>query len=113
MYIEIKIIMNNSKQTDLMAMNVTWSLEDLELYDNRIGALDSPSTIFTISKTIVLAMGIIAQTTFYKMMKRLPGRVINQILYQHMVRAIYISRFRIFFRLLLSRWREVYSFSGI
>ena len=77
--------MNNSKQTDLMAMNVTWSLEDLELYNNRIGV--GESTIFTISKTISLAMGIIAQTTFYKMMKRLPGRVINQILYQHMVRA--------------------------
>ena len=79
--------MNNSKQTDLMAMDVTWSLEDLELYDNRIGV--GEATIFTISKTIVLAMGIIAQKTFYKMMKRLPGRVINQILYPHMVRAIH------------------------
>jgi hypothetical protein len=77
--------MNNSKQTDFMAMNVTWSLEDLELYDDRIGV--GESTIFTISKTILFAIGIIAQTTFYKMMKRLPGRVINQILYQHMVRA--------------------------
>ena len=80
--------MNNSKQTDLMAMDVTWSLEDLKLYDNRIGV--GEATIFTISKTIVLAMGIIAQKTFYKMMKRLPGRVINQILYPHMVRAIHI-----------------------
>ena len=80
--------MNNSKQTDLMAMDVTWSLEELELYDNRIGL--GEATIFTISKTIVLAMGIIAQKTFYKMMKRLPGRVINQILYPHMVRAIHI-----------------------
>ena len=80
--------MNNSRQTDLMAMDVTWLLEDLDLYENRIGV--GEATIFTISETIVLAMGIIAQTTFYKMMKRLPGRVINQILYQHMVRAIYI-----------------------
>ena len=88
MYIEVKIIMNNSRQTDLMAMDVTWLLEDLDLYENRIGV--GEATIFTISETIVLAMGIIAQTTFYKMMKRLPGRVINQILYQHMVRAIYI-----------------------
>ena len=80
--------MNNSKQTDLMAMDVTWSLEDLELHDNRIGV--GEATIFTISKTIVLAMGIIAQRTFYKMMRRLPGRVINQILYPHMVRPIHI-----------------------
>ena len=85
-YIDIEIIMNNSKQTDLMAMDVTWSLKDLEVYDNCIGV--GEATIFTISKTIVLAMGIIAQKTFYKMMKRLPGRVINLILYPHMVRAI-------------------------
>ena len=87
-YIDIKIIMNNSKQTDLMRMDVTWSLEDLELYDYRIGVVEA--TIFTICKTIVLAMGMIAQRTFYKMMERLPGRVINQILYLHMVRATYI-----------------------
>ena len=81
--------MNNSKQTDLMAMDVTWSVEDLELYGNRVGV--GEATFFSISKTIVLAMGIIAQKTFYKMMKRLPGRVINQILYPHMVRAIHIG----------------------
>jgi hypothetical protein len=80
--------MNSSKQTDLMAMDVTWSLEDLELYDYQIGV--GEATIFTISKTIVLAMGMIAQRTFYKMMKRLPGRVINKILYLHMVRATYL-----------------------
>ena len=68
-----------------MGMDVTWSLEDLKLYDHRIGV--GEATIFTISKTIVLAMGMIAQKTFYKMMERLPGRVINQILYLHMVRA--------------------------
>ena len=70
-----------------MAMDVTWLLEDLDLYENRIGV--GEATFFTISETIVLAMGIIAQTTFYKMMKRLPGRVINQILYQHMVSTYY------------------------
>ena len=80
--------MNNSKQTDLMGMDVTWSLEDLKLYDHRIGV--GEATFFTISKTIVMAMGMIAQKTFYKMMERLPGRVINQILYLHMVRATYI-----------------------
>ena len=77
--------MNNLKQADLMAMNVTWSDEDLEFYDNRFGVVKA--TIFTIANTVMLAMGVIAQKTFYKMMKRLPGRVINQILYQHMVRA--------------------------
>ena len=83
--------MNDSKQTDLIGMDVTWSLEDLELYDHRIGV--GEATIFTISKTIVLAMGMIAQKTFYKMMERLPGRVINQILYLHMVRATYVHMY--------------------
>ena len=77
--------MNNSKQTNLTAMDLTWSLEDLDLYDSRIGV--GEATIFTISRTIIWAMGIIAQKTFYNMMKRLPGRVINQILHAHMVRA--------------------------
>ena len=79
--------MNNSKQSDLMAMNVTWSDEDLELYDNRFGVVEA--TIFTMANAVMLAMGVFSQKTFYKMMKRLPGRAINQILYPHMVRATY------------------------
>ena len=79
-------MMKDSKQTDLLDMNVTWSHKDLELYDNRFGFMEA--TIFSTVNTIMFAMGVIAQRTFYKMMKRLPGRAINQILYPHMVRAI-------------------------
>ena len=43
-------------------MDVTCSLEDLELYDSRVGV--GEATFFTISRTIVWAMGIIAQKTF-------------------------------------------------
>ena len=43
------------------------------------------ATIFTIAKVVIFAMAIIAQKTFYRMMKRLPGRAINEILYSHMV----------------------------
>ena len=78
--------MKDSKQTDLLDMNVTWSHEDLELYDNRFGIMEA--TIFSTVNTIMLAMGVIVHRIFYKMMKRLPGRAINQILYPHMVRAI-------------------------
>ena len=39
-------------------MDVTCSLEDLELYDSRVGV--GEATFFTISRTIVWAMGIIA-----------------------------------------------------
>ena len=63
--------MNNSKQTNLMAMDLTWSLEDLDLYDSRIGV--GEATIFTISRTIIWAMGIIAQKTFYNTVLPLVG----------------------------------------
>ena len=80
-------MMNDSKNTDLMAMNVTWSDEDLKLYENRLGFEEA--TIFTIAKIVIFAMAVVAHRTFYKMMKRLPGRAINEILYSHMVRVTY------------------------
>ena len=73
----------NSKQIDLMSMNVTWFPNDLEVYKYQVGVVEA--TILTIVKIIVLGMAVIAQITFYQMMKRLPGRAINQILYPHMV----------------------------
>ena len=83
-------MMDNSKNTDLMAMNVTWSDEDLKLYENRLGFEEA--TIFTIAKIVIFAMAVVAHRTFYKMMKRLPGRAINEILYSHMVRVTYILK---------------------
>ena len=76
-------MINDSKQISLKAMNVTWSPEDLELYENRVGLLEA--AIFTTAKIMILAMAVVAHRTFYKMMKRLPGRAINQILYPNMV----------------------------
>ena len=76
-------MINDSKKIGLMAMNVTWSHEDLELYENRVGLVEA--AIFTTAKIVILAMAVVAHRTFYKMMKRLPGRAINQILYPHMV----------------------------
>ena len=73
----------NSKQIDLMSMNVTWFNKDLEVFTNKVGIVDA--TILTMVEIIVLGMAVIAQKTFYQMMKRLPDRVINQVLYPHMV----------------------------
>ena len=73
----------NSKQIDLMSMNVTWSNKDLEVFTNKVGIVDA--TILTMVEIIVLGMAVIAQKTFYQMMKRLPDRAINQVLYPHMV----------------------------
>ena len=73
----------NSKQIDLMSMNVTWLTKDLEVFTNKVGIVEA--TILTMVEIIVLGMAVIAQRIFYQMMKRLPGRAINQILYPHMV----------------------------
>ena len=66
-----------------MSMNVTWFNKDLEVFTNKVGIVDA--TILTMVEIIVLGMAVIAQRTFYQMMKRLPDRVINQVLYPHMV----------------------------
>ena len=73
----------NSKQIDLMSMNVTWFNKDLEVFTNKVGIVDA--TILTMVEITVLGMAVIAQKTFYQMMKRLPDRAINQVLYPHMV----------------------------
>ena len=76
-------MINDSKKIGRMAMNVTWSHQDLELYENRVGLVEA--AIFITAKIMILTMAVVAHRTFYKMMKRLPGRAINQILYPHMV----------------------------
>ena len=64
--------------------NVSWFPEDLELYNKHNYSL-MESVISTLVRIFTFAMGIVAQRIFYKMMKRFPGRVINQVLYPHMV----------------------------
>ena len=71
-----------SLQTDLLAMNVSWLNEDLELwysFDSMI------SLLFTVLRVITLILAIIVHRAFYKLMKRLPGRAVNQIIFPYMV----------------------------
>ena len=71
-----------SLQRDLLAMNVSWHNEDLELwysFDLMI------SLLFTVLRVITLILAIIVHRAFYKLMKRLPGRAVNQIIFPHMV----------------------------
>ena len=76
--------------TDLLSMNISWSYEDLELWNLELGNLENNydftiSLIFTVVRSITLILGIIVHRAFYKLMKRLPGRAINQIIYPYMV----------------------------
>ena len=84
-----KNIFNNMKkiQSDLLDVNVSWFLEDLELYDNPYGFLESFN--FTIARLMTFIMAIIVHRAFYKLMKRLPGRAVNQIIYPYMVRYLF------------------------
>ena len=78
-------IMENrtSHGTDLLSMNISWSYEDLELLENNYDF--TISLIFTVVRSITLILGIIVHRAFYKLMKRIPGRAINQIIYPYMV----------------------------
>ena len=71
-----------SLQTDLLAMNVSWLDEDLELWFSFDLAI---SLVFTVLRVITLILAIIVHRAFYKLMKRLPGRAVNQIIFPYMV----------------------------
>ena len=77
--------MENKKSLgiDLLSMNISWSYEDLELLENNYDF--TTSLIFTVVRSITLISGIIVHRAFYKLMKRIPGRAINQIIYPYMV----------------------------
>ena len=78
--------MKNIK-SDLLAVNVSWFNEELEPYNNQYGFLESIG--FTVARLVTLIMAIIVHRSFYKLMKRLPGRAVNQIIYPSMVRLFY------------------------
>ena len=65
------------------AMNISRFNEDLEPLENQFDFITS--LIFTVARLFTLILGIIVHRAFYKLMKRLPGRSINQIIYPYMV----------------------------
>ena len=75
---------NTFLHTDILAMNVSWLEEDLELIENQYNIFES--MVFTISLYITFVLAIIVHRAFYKLMKRLPGRDINQIVFPYMVK---------------------------
>ena len=72
--------------SDLLAMNVSWLAEDLELNDDQYGFPES--VIFTVARLVTLIMTFIVHRAFYKLMKRHPDRAVNQIIYPNMVRYL-------------------------
>ena len=66
-------------ENSLSAMNN----KDLEPLENKFDFLTS--LVFTAARLFTLILGIIVHRAFYKLMRRLPGRSINQIIYPYMV----------------------------
>ena len=77
----------NKIQVDLLALNVSWFPEDLVRYDYQYGFIES--VIFTVARLVIMIMAIIVHRAFYKFMKRLSGRAVNQIIYPFMVRCLF------------------------
>jgi hypothetical protein len=78
---------NNIVHKDFLDMNVSWLPEDLELIKHHLDIFTS--SVFTTARVITLAMAIIVHRAFYKLMKRLPGRAVNEMIYPNMVRYDY------------------------
>ena len=75
---------NNTVHTDIISMNVSWLMEDLELFENQFNILES--MVCTIAIFVTFVMAIIVHRAFYKLMKRLTGRYINQVIFPYMVK---------------------------
>ena len=75
---------SNKVHKDILDMNVTWLPEDLELIKYHSDIFTS--SVFTLARVITLAMAIIVHRAFYNVMKRLPGRAVNEMIYPNMVR---------------------------
>ena len=72
---------------DALAMNISWLPEDLELFENHSDPF--AASIFTMARVITLVFAIIVHRAFYKLMKRLPGRAVNEIIYPNMVSYVH------------------------
>ena len=68
---------------DLLAMNVSWTSKDLELFENEFDFF--VSMVCTIARFLTFVMAIVVHRAFYRLMKRLPGRAVNQVIYPYMV----------------------------
>ena len=68
---------------DLLTMNVSWTSDDLELFENEFDFL--VSMVCTMGRFTTFVMAIVVHRAFYRLMKRLPGRAVNKVIYPYMV----------------------------
>ena len=69
-------------QTDY-DLDLSWDIEDLKLYDNQ--SSPTVATIFTLIAGVTLVLGGIVHRAIFKLLKRIPQRPINAIIYPNLV----------------------------
>ena len=77
---------NFTNHSDCLGMNVSWVSEDLELYENQ-SSLETALVLIGFC-TITQVLGIIVQRSCFRLLKRLPDRAINSIIYPNMVKGL-------------------------
>ena len=86
-FVEEIIIMHGNEtfkvnQTDY-DLDLSWEIEDLKLYDHQSNPI--LATIFTMIAGITLVLGAIVHRAIFKLLKRIPQRPINAIIYPNLV----------------------------
>ena len=83
---EISIMHGNKtfkvNQTDY-SLDLSWNFEDLTLYDHQSNPI--LATIFTTIAGVILVLGAVVHRAIFKLLKRIPQRPINAIIYPNLV----------------------------
>ena len=105
---EIMIEKNYTRQfnqTHHKILDLLWSDQDLQLYDNQ--STTFMSTIFTVIAGFILVFGAIVHRAIFKLLNRLPDRPINTLIYPTLVSdVVHHTRRKKNFRD-KSTWREL------
>ena len=70
-------------ETHHKILDLLWSDQDLQLYDNQ--STTFMSTIFTVIAGFILVFGAIVHRAIFKLLNRLPDRPINTLIYPTLV----------------------------
>ena len=75
--------MHQFNQSHHQILDLSWSTHDLKLYDNQSNSV--VASVFTVIAGFTLVLGAIVHRGIFKLLKRLPQRPINTIIYPTLV----------------------------
>ena len=74
-------------------LDLSWDFEDLKLYDNQSSPI--VATIFTLIAGVTLVLGGIVHRAIFKLLKRIPDRPINIIIFPSLVNIAFYYKIKI------------------